>query len=248
MASANVGEEIFNLFTSNNSGKRHEPLGFNLRTGFIRKVFGILSAQLLVTALFIILGQSSNMYKSRGLFFPVVAGIGTIITALLLSLSTSWARQVPKNYITLAIFTLCESYAVGYITSDYPATTVAAAAALTTAITIALFIYSVTTKTDISYFGALLFMLSLGGLLLSIFCIFFPSAFLVSLLSFMGAVSYGIYIIYDIQLIVGGHRFAISEDDYIRAAMYLYVDIVQLFIRLVKILSTEKKSNKKEDN
>mmetsp|Transcript_90970 Transcript_90970/g.136264 ORF Transcript_90970/g.136264 Transcript_90970/m.136264 type:complete len:95 (-) Transcript_90970:16-300(-) len=93
------------------------------------------------------------------------------------------------------------------------------AAALTAIITISLTAYAMTTKKDITIFGGLLFSLSSGLLVGSIFFYFFPNNMLEYLVLLGGALVYSVYIIYDTMLIVGGKRFEIDIDDYIMGAM-----------------------------
>lgn len=52
----------------------------------------------------------------------------------------------------------------------------------------------------------------------------------------MGIIIFGIYIIIDIIMIVGGKRFEISYDDYIFAALILYIDIIRLFLYILAML------------
>lgn len=49
-------------------------------------------------------------------------------------------------------------------------------------------------------------------------------------------VLFSAYIIYDTQLIVGKGKRSLSTDDYILGAVMLYVDIVILFLQLLKLL------------
>ena len=44
-----------------------------------------------------------------------------------------------------------------------------------------------------------------------------------------------IYIIIDIQLITGKHAHKYLLDDYVMAAMSLYMDIIRLFLELLRI-------------
>lgn len=46
----------------------------------------------------------------------------------------------------------------------------------------------------------------------------------------IAAIIFGLYIVYDTQLIIGTKNFKYSIDDYIIAALELYVDIIGLFI------------------
>ena len=51
-----------------------------------------------------------------------------------------------------------------------------------------------------------------------------------------GALLFSFFIVYDTQLIVGGkHSHEFSIDDYAFAAISLYLDIVQLFLYLLRI-------------
>ena len=47
---------------------------------------------------------------------------------------------------------------------------------------------------------------------------------------------YGIYLVIDTQLIVGKGRWSIDMEDYIVGALMLYVDIIGLFLYLLRIV------------
>jgi len=66
---------------------------------------------------------------------------------------------------------------------------------------------------------------------------FIQSPILSLFISILLVICFGIYIIWDTQMIVGGDRgFSLSTDDYILAAMMLYIDIVRLFIEILRIV------------
>jgi hypothetical protein len=46
---------------------------------------------------------------------------------------------------------------------------------------------------------------------------------------------FGIYLVIDTQLIIGGRRLAISMDDYVVGALILYMDIIQIFLYLLQL-------------
>jgi len=239
---------VFESFTGSSNGKQfHTTLtSENIRLGFVRKVFGVLSFQLLTTLAFVLASLFTNFYKGLGMGWSILSLAIALISLIPLSCSNTLARKVPTNYALLAVFTLAESFLVGQYTKEFYPETVFAAIAMTAGITITLFIYAMTTKNDISYLGGLLFMLSLGSFILGLFCILVPSNFGNFCVSFFGAILSGIYIIYDVQIILGGKRFEISEEDYIRAAMFLYVDIIRLFIEVLELLgSKDEKKGKK---
>ena len=51
------------------------------------------------------------------------------------------------------------------------------------------------------------------------------------------------YIIYDTQLILGNQREKFNNNDYVLAAMCLYIDIINLFIEMIKIVATSLNEN-----
>lgn len=86
-----------------------------------------------------------------------------------------------------------------------------------------------------------------GGILCSICFVFimslmvfwwFPMSQTVNLVySGLGALLMCFFIVYDTQLMLGGkHKLAIGLDEYVFAALNLYLDIINLFLYLLQIL------------
>ena len=58
----------------------------------------------------------------------------------------------------------------------------------------------------------------------------------------MGAVIFSLYIIYDTQIMLGGnHKYSLSPEEYIFAALNLYLDIINLFMYLLSIFGGSRK-------
>ena len=52
----------------------------------------------------------------------------------------------------------------------------------------------------------------------------------------MGALLFSFYIIYDTQIMLGGkHKYSLSPEEYIFAALNLYLDVINLFMYLLAI-------------
>ena len=59
----------------------------------------------------------------------------------------------------------------------------------------------------------------------------------------MGAVLFGAYLVFDTQMMLGGHhKYSISPEEYIFAALNLYLDIVNLFLYILSILNEGKRN------
>lgn len=222
------------------TGGLSRKLGDNTRLGFIRKVMGILAAQFAFTAVGVALSladqYSFQRFYTRNFWLLGVAIIGYMITLYALGCYRSVARAVPTNYIMLSIFTGCFTWMVMGVTTQYRPEIVVAAAVLTAAMVGALAIYALTTKNDFTIcvgFMYAFFMVSITTLFLSFFI---RSRVVELMISGLVVALMSLYIIIDLQLIIGNQSYALEIDDYIFAAMMLYIDIMRLFLEILKIL------------
>jgi protein lifeguard len=77
--------------------------------------------------------------------------------------------------------------------------------------------------------------------LLGIFAIIFPGRTMTLVYASLGALIFCIYLVYDIQLMMGGkHKYSISPEEYIFAALNLYVDIVNIFMYILMLIGASR--------
>ena len=89
--------------------------------------------------------------------------------------------------------------------------------------------------------GGSLFIFGSAMAICSLILIFVPdSPFLNVLFSGASVILFGFYLIYDVQIIVGGGRYEIDNEDYIIAAIIVYIDIVMLFVHILKLVGDKK--------
>jgi len=208
----------------------------NLRLGFIRKVYGILSIQLTLTVLMALLTFTDSLraFCLTNIWLFYLCLILSICIIIPLICCKSNARSYPTNYILCGIWTFCEAYMVSVCCAMYDPLTVISAASLTAAVTVALTIYAYKTETDFTYMGGLLYvgiclLFGFGFLLL-----FVPG--LKVLYCIIGVFLYSLYLIYDTQLVMGKFGTEFEVDDYIIAAIMIYIDIIQIFLYLLQLL------------
>lgn len=214
----------------------------NIRAGFIRKVYSLLLLQLLVTSAIVSLAFTSDsvqvFVKSNPALF-VLAMVASLALLYALGCYPAVARRVPLNYVLFATFTLADSYVVAYLTIHYDAATVLIAVLLTTVMVVSLSVYACFSNDDFTFLGGTLFVV--GGVLLamSLLAFFIRNRILQLVVAGLSVILLGIYLIYDTQMIVGdkGNRFAV--DDYVFAAMALYVDITRIFLHILTILGNK---------
>lgn len=204
-----------------------------IRLGFLRKVYGLLAAQLTIT----------TMIAAACLFTPAIkeavhnSGPGLVLVSFVASVALIIAlhikrRESPLNLVLLALFTVVQSYTVGVIVTFYEVSVVIQAFFLTCAVVAGLTAFTFQTKRDFSHWQAGLvsglWILILGGFMQ----IFIGNEFTDTAMAVGGALLFSGFIIFDTQMIMK----RVSPEDYITATIELYLDIINLFIEILKIL------------
>lgn len=183
------------------------------------------------------------MYFVRANFwFAILAFCVGLITLYALICFPDLARSVPINYILLGVFTITESYLVSAVTTFYTPLSVAYASCLTAAIVVGLTIYAFKTTTDFTYMGGMLFVILSGFLVASLLAMIFQSRMFDLILAYIGACLFGVYLIYDTQLLIGGEGRAASYsiDDYVLASVNIYLDVINLFLEILHIIGVRR--------
>ena len=122
---------------------------------------------------------------------------------------TNISRKVPANYFLLFAFTIFETIIVSFACARFPFKMVLLAAVLTLAMTLTLSLYAWTTKTDFTVLGGVLLVALICLPLVGLVGYLFQCKFLHLLYSYLGILLFSIYIIYDTQILIGKHSFAI---------------------------------------
>jgi FtsH-binding integral membrane protein len=225
-----------------NTKDEEDTIELNLRLGFVRKTLAIISMQLTITAISIGLSCSVPSLKNFQNNYPLLLGLLSIIgliTLIALTCCNKLSRKVPVNYILLFIFTTCEAYSVSSICIHYNPSVVMLAGGMTAAMSIGLMIYAMNTKKDFTLLGSILFIGLIALILFGIACLFCKSRVFEIIACVFGVVLFGIYLVYDIQLLIGDKERCIDMEDYIFGAVSVYMDIINIFIYLLRILGKE---------
>jgi len=210
-----------------------------IRRGFIRKVYSILCCQLVITggviALCLFVEPVKEYVQQNDWVLFACIGV-TMFCILTMACFKDVRRTSPGNFICLGIFTICESCMLGTVSTYYDVDAVILAVGITVAVTFGLTIFSFQTKYDFTSFGGVLFALLLV-LVIAGFCIPFSGLRTVRIVyGAAGALLFSFYIIYDTQIMMGGkHKYAISPEEYIFAALNLYLDVINLFLHILMI-------------
>ena len=148
---------------------------------------------------------------------------------------TYWKRKsYPTNLLFLSAFTLTEAYSVSVIVSLYDSRTVLLAAILTGGIFAFLTLFACQTKYDFTSWMPFLFGSLWGLVMFGLVGMFFPWGSTAELVyGAIGALVFSGYVLVDTQLVMRRHH--VEEE--IAAAISLYLDVINLFISILRILN-----------
>eukprot|EP00201_Polytomella_parva_P020517 CAMPEP_0175041872 /NCGR_PEP_ID=MMETSP0052_2-20121109/2191_1 /TAXON_ID=51329 ORGANISM="Polytomella parva, Strain SAG 63-3" /NCGR_SAMPLE_ID=MMETSP0052_2 /ASSEMBLY_ACC=CAM_ASM_000194 /LENGTH=241 /DNA_ID=CAMNT_0016304505 /DNA_START=50 /DNA_END=775 /DNA_ORIENTATION=+ len=214
----------------------------NLRTGFVNKVLGLLSAQLILTTVIassIVFTSSLKSFVLLNSWLVPLSALLSIGIILTFSFSETARYKHPNNLILLFLFTAVEGILVGAASAQVSIQTFVLAFGLTAAITTGLTFYALRAKEDFTMKGGFLYSCLLSLIFCSFVGIFFRTPIFDIVISGIGAVLFSAYIVYDVQMLLGGQRkFKISTDEYVFGAVAVYLDIINLFIHILQILNS----------
>lgn len=110
-----------------------------------------LQVQLAITLGFVALftfHQGALAYAYSNQWMLNLAMISTLVLTLIMSFSQTARRQAPMNMVLLSLYTICQGFLVGIMSSFYQVDEVVYAIGITCAIVFGLTIYAKTTKND----------------------------------------------------------------------------------------------------
>ena len=217
------------------------------RLGFAQKVYGVVGAQVGVTTLMCFTAMKSAAFLSF-LATPAlmaISFIGIFVIAIMFACSKEMRSSVPKNYVLLFLFTLFEGHNVAIVCAIYDPEIVTLALIITAGVFLVVTGYAISTTKDFTIAWGIILTILVASLFVGIVRIFCNNPGVDLLYCFIGIVSGCFYILYDTQMIFGGHRKEFDLDDYILAALNIYLDIVVLFLRILEFLNKLKEKDKK---
>ncbi|XP_054093778.1 protein lifeguard 2 isoform X7 [Callithrix jacchus] len=185
-------------------------LDASVRRAFIIKVFLILSVQLVITMVItsvFIFWEALKVWVLKTPWFIYTIFPAFFLVFIMLACCGNLRRQVPANYILLGVFTVLQGLLLGAISAFYKADEVLWATAATALVTLALTLFALHTKW--------LHLLYAG----------------------LGTVLFSLYLVMDVQLMLGGHhRYSLDPEEYVFAVLNIYLDFINLFLFILRLI------------
>ncbi|XP_069067740.1 protein lifeguard 1-like [Pleurodeles waltl] len=211
-----------------------------IRRAFIKKVYLTLAVQLVLTVgiicMFIYWKTLKDWVKDNSWFsyalFPVI-----FILIIVLACCDNARRKVPGNFILLGLFTVFEGLMLGAVSALFEADAVMWAVGATAFVTLGLSLFAFQTKWDFTMTYGILWVVVLALFAFGILCAIIRSFWLQIVYASIGTLLFAVYLVVDTQIMLGGkHRYSLSPEEYIFAALNLYIDIVNMFLFLLQII------------
>ncbi|XP_040364523.1 protein LIFEGUARD 2 [Rosa chinensis] len=213
---------------------------------FIRKVYAILTFQILLTIPIV-----ATVYFNPAIaVFLIETWLGwflkqtIIITSLAVLVAMVFcSKHHQLNYVLLGAFTICEALMVGVSCAFTSGTVGLEAVILTAVIFLSLTLYTFCAARrghDFNFLGPFLFASLLALLVFGVIQIFLPLGKtshmiygIVGILIFCG------YIVHDTDELIKHYEY----DEYILAAIDLYLDLLNLFLRFLELMKDAESSD-----
>jgi len=215
-----------------------------LRKKFVRKTLFTFSLSLFTTLGFCIgfknLPNANNFIKSElGEALYILSVSTTFLTMFVCLCCENLLRKSPSKYIIYSLFVLAVSYSLGitslYIRGDILYISII----ITTGTTTSLILYSFIATTDFTEYYTYVVAIFMCLIFIGIVNIFFNNTIIQVIISGGGALAFACFIIFDMQMILGQKhiKYKYSIDDFILAAMSLYLDVINMFLYIIQFLT-----------
>lgn len=208
------------------------------RWAFIRKIYTILSLQLILT---IAIGSIVVFVRPVAVFFvSSTAGLAlyivlVILPFILLCPLYYYSQKHPVNLVLLALFTVTIGFAVGLTCSFTGGKVILESVILTALVVVSLTAYTFWAARrghDFSFLGPILFAAIIVLIFFGLIQAFFPLGKIsVTIYGALASIIFSAYIVYDTDNLIKRYTY----DEYIWASIVLYLDIINLFLSLLTL-------------
>ncbi|CAM9281428.1 unnamed protein product [Phaeothamnion confervicola] len=210
-----------------------------VRRQFVAKVFGIVFVQLAVTTVVVVAcrwNENAYNYIRDNVWVYWTSWAVALATVLVLACGGEARRKYPMNYILLSLLTVAFSFLMAVITTFYDADVVAYALIITCGVVFACVLLACVCRLDFTKLYGVLMALAVALFIALIIGLFWANSTLYITIGALGAVLFSLFLIHDIQLVMGGRQRQIGPDEYIFAALMVYLDVINIFQYILLIL------------
>ncbi|GAB4823952.1 hypothetical protein N2152v2_010998 [Parachlorella kessleri] len=217
-----------------------------VRTAFVRKVFLLVALQIAITTgvacVFMFVKPVKHYVSgSQGQWVFWAAWALALVAIIALSCSTTLRRRHPYNLLALFGFTAVMSVLVGAVCAYGDVQIVLIAFCTTAGVVAGVTFLACVMPFDMTkrghILGAASMMFFIAILITILLGFFYANKWWYLVISCIGALLFSAFLLYDIQLVIGGKQYEISPDEYVFASVQIYMDIINIFLMILSITS-----------
>nr|XP_061789437.1 protein lifeguard 1-like [Nerophis lumbriciformis] len=211
----------------------------SIRRAFIRKVFLVLTAQLVVTFSFVMVFtfvEGIKAFAKENIWPYILSYVTFFVCMCAISCSGNLRRKHPWNLVALSILTLSMSYMVGMIASFHETDIVLMALGITAVVCFTVVVFSLQTKYDFTSCYGVMFVCLVVLVLFSFLCIILQNGILNIFYAGLAALLFTCFLAVDTQLLLANKELSLHPEEYIFAALNLYMDIINIFIYILSLV------------
>jgi len=204
------------------------------RATLVRRTYGLVFLGILATIAGTAFTLAQPALFGAVIAHPFITMIAAFIPLIMVQRS---AREYPKNLILTLLFTFVMGVAIApgmYLAERAVPGVVTQAGLLTFTAFGALSLYAVFSRRDFSAWGAFFFVGLIVLLVASVLNIFFQSVAVGLFLSAIGVFVFSGLLVFDTWRIVRSGAY--GQDDYVFAAVTIYLDLLNLFMFILSLL------------
>lgn len=215
-----------------------------IRQNFIKKVYSLLSLNLFITVCIVALftlHQPIHDWAKANRWLHTTFFLISFVILIVITCAGEMRRKHPHNLIALFSFTVAESLMLAAITVMFDTQVVLVAGVMTAVICLSLTLFAFQTKIDFTVFSGIMLIVLMVAFMTLLISMFFPrSKMFILVASSIMAIICGIFLVIDTQMIIGGtHKVQMSPEEYVFAALNLYLDIINMFLYILAIVSQD---------
>ncbi|XP_063709315.1 protein lifeguard 1-like [Culicoides brevitarsis] len=211
-----------------------------LRQQFLRRVYGILTTQLLITMLvvyWLLKSFDATLWIREHLWVVYLSIFLTFALMLVLACCPHIGRSFPCNFLLLGLITACKCLLITVICWYYRFDDILLAMGVTLVVFVVLTLFAVQTRYDLTLHASFLLIFFLLLAICGIVGIFFENHFFHVVYASLVVLGVAMAIVIDTQLmLIGKHSQSFEPEDYVFAALVLYSDIITLFVYVLRLI------------
>jgi FtsH-binding integral membrane protein len=208
------------------------------KNSFFMKLYAIITFQLLFATFLCFVGIfSENFYtfQKNNLIMLFLIILVMFAIPFLGNFSLDTVKSFPLNYFLLTVFTLALSYVISFVCGSTNPKFVLMLIFMSFSLVFAMMIYVWFNGNLLSTLSGMIFSFAVAVALNIVFIFISDYTLLHITISSLWVILFGIYIVYDSQLILGNKDMKFSENDYVAGSFCIYTDYILIFTSICEI-------------